>query len=137
MPFTTLTTNVVDDLAQGVSEQTVVPFTSSGVKGTVERVFVHRLGVDDIRYTLDTIQSLESSQENLPCVGLAATRGTDHHKTMLNLLDLVQLQDLADPAFTLDETALGADLADLLAQCIQVDGDIVNTGEYVGQEASQ
>jgi hypothetical protein len=37
---------------------------------------------------------------------------------MLDLLDLVQLEDLRNPALTVDEPALGADFNDLLLEGI-------------------
>lgn len=87
----TLTTNVIDDLTQSVREETIVPFTSCGIKSTVERILVHRLGVNNVGHTLYTVESLEGRQENLPGIGLTTAGWADHHKTMLDLLDLVQL----------------------------------------------
>lgn len=134
MPLAALATNVIDNLTQRVREETVVPLASRRVEGTIERVLVHRLGVDDIRNTFNTIEALESCQEDLPRITLPTARGANHHKTVLNLLDLVELQDLASPAIALDETPLGAHLANLLAKRIQVDRDVVDAREDIGQK---
>ena len=50
---------------------------------------------------------------------------------MLDLLNLVELQYLIDPALAFDEATLGADLADLFTQSVEVDRDILDTGEDV------
>ena len=129
--FTTLTMNVVDDLTQSVNEETVVPLTSSGVKSTIERVLVHSLGVNDIRDALHSVETFQRSQEDLPRITLATAGGPNHHDTVLNLLDLVELQNLVDPALALDQATLSANFANLLAKGVQVDGNVVDAREYI------
>jgi hypothetical protein len=53
---------------------------------------------------------------------------------MLNLLDLVQLENFFYPALSVNKTALSTDFEYLLAQSIQVDGDVVNTREHIREK---
>lgn len=106
VPLAALTTHVIDDLAKSVRKETVIPFTRRRIQSPVERVFVHGFGVDHVRNTFDTIETLKRREQHLPCVALPATRRTNHHEAVLDLLDLVELEDLVGPALALDETAL-------------------------------
>ena len=72
MPLATLSANVIDNLTQGVREQTIVPLASGWVEGTIKRILVHGLRVDDIRDTLNPIEALESGEKDLPRVSLSA-----------------------------------------------------------------
>ena len=63
MPLAALATNVIDNLTQRMREETIVPFASRWVESTIERVLVHRLGVDDIRYTLNAVEAVKSCQD--------------------------------------------------------------------------
>jgi hypothetical protein len=50
---------------------------------------------------------------------------------MLDLLDLVQLQNLGDPPLAIHQAPFGTDLQYLFAQRLQVDRNIVCTGEDI------
>ena len=110
-----LPTNVVHNFTQRVREETVIPLTGSRVKSAIQRVFMHGLGIDHVCDALHSVKTFESRKQHLPCVRLSASRGTHHHQTVLNFLNLVELEDLVDPPLALNEAALGADLANLLS----------------------
>lgn len=48
MPLATFTTHVVDNLTQRVREETILPFASRRIEGTIECILVHRFGIDDV-----------------------------------------------------------------------------------------
>ena len=134
MPLAPLPTDVINDLTQCMCEETIIPFTSGGIQGPVEGILVHCLRVNHIRNTFDPIQAFQGGQKNLPSIRLSRARGTNHHETMLNLLNLVQLQNLVDPAFSLHQSTLSANLANLFAKGIKVDRHVFSTGEYISQQ---
>jgi hypothetical protein len=51
--LTAFTTDVINNLAQGVGEQPVAPFTRRGIERAIQCVFVHGLGVNDIGNSQD------------------------------------------------------------------------------------
>jgi hypothetical protein len=116
VPLPALTTDVIYDLSKDVGKQAVVPFSGGGIQGSVQRILMHRLGVNDIRDTLGTVKPLKGREEDIPGVGLSGTRRADHHETVLDLLDLVQLKDLGDPPLSLYQAALCTNFADLFSQ---------------------
>lgn len=134
MSLAALSTDIIDDLTERMGEQTVVPLAGSRVKSAIQCILVHGLRIDDIRDAFDTVEPLECGQEHLPSIRLAASGRTDHHETVLNLLNLVELENLRDPAFALYEPLLHADLADLFAKGIEVDRDIINAGEHIRKQ---
>lgn len=75
-------------------EEPVGPFASVGVEGPIQMVLTDGLRVDNVGHTLDPLQSLQGLEQHPPCHGLATARGADHHETMVDLGDLVQLQHL-------------------------------------------
>lgn len=135
MAFSALAAHVVDDFAKYVCKETVVPFTRSRVKGAIEIVLVDGFWIDNVRNAFDAIEPLERGQQDVPGVTLAASRGADHHQTMLNLLDLVELQNLRNPTLALNEAPLGANLEDLLLQGIQIHREVVHAWEYISEQA--
>ena len=137
MPLRALSSDVVDNLPKDVSEETVVPFPRRLVERSVESVLVNRLGIDNVGDSLDSVQSFESGEEDLPGLSLSASRGSDHHQSVLNHVDLVELDDLVDPKLSHDEMSFGADLRDLLLESVEVDGDVVDSREDVGEETEE
>lgn len=53
---------------------------------------------------------------------------------MLNILDLVQLEDLLQPDLIGDKIAFVTDCDDVTLEFIEIDRDVVDSGEYVGKE---
>jgi hypothetical protein len=51
--LTAFTTDVINNLAQDMGEQPVVPFTRRGIESAIQCVFVRGLGVNDIGNSLD------------------------------------------------------------------------------------
>jgi hypothetical protein len=98
---------------------------------------VHGLGVNDICNSLCAIEPLKSGKQDLPSVGLPRTRGSNHHETVLDLLNLIELKNLGNPSFSIDKATFRANLENLLAQSIEVDRDIISAGEDIGKQASQ
>ena len=85
LPLAALSTNVVDDFAQSVREQSVAPLASVRVETSVQRLLRDRLGVDDVRNTLDAFDALERLEEDSPCATLARTTRSNHHETVVDL----------------------------------------------------
>jgi len=56
---------------------------------------------------------------------------------VLDLLDLIELKNLGNPSFAINKATFCADLENLLAQSIEVDRNIIGTGEDIGKQASQ
>lgn len=54
-------------------EQAICPFTGVGVQGSVQVVLADCLGVNDMSYTLNTLQSLQGLEQHPPCHGLPTT----------------------------------------------------------------
>jgi len=133
----TFPTNIVDDLSENVGEKTIVPLASCRIECPIQGILVNRFGVDNVGDALSAIQPLKCRQQDFPCIGLSATRRTHHHKTMLNLLDLVELENLRDPSFASNEILLGTDLEDLFAKGVKVDREVVDTRENIGEEAEE
>lgn len=119
-----------------MGEEAVVPLARRRIQRAVERFLRDRLGVDNVRDALDTRQSLESGEEDSPGGRLPRRRRTNHHQAVLDVLDLVQLDDLLQPDLVSDEVSLGADGEDVLLELVEVDGDVVDSGEDVGEEAA-
>jgi hypothetical protein len=137
MPLATFTTHVVNDLSQDMGEETIIPFSCSWIQGSIESIFVHGLRVNNIGNPFDTIQSFQSGKEDLPGIGLPTSRGTNHHQTMLNLLDLIQLENLGNPLLASDQTLLRTDGENLLLQSLEVHWEVVHTREDIGKEAGR
>ena len=135
MTFRTLTANVVNNFPEDMGEKTVVPFARGWVQGSVESVFMHRLRINDVRNTFGPIQTLEGSQKHLPCIGLACTRRTNHHQTVLDLLDLIELENFGNPSLSGDEPPLLADLNNFLAEGLQINRQVVDAWEYIRKKA--
>jgi hypothetical protein len=93
-----------------MGKETIIPFSRSGVKSTVERFFIDGLGIDDVWNTFDTVYPLESGEQDLPCLGLTGTRRSHQHKTMRYILDLIELNDFIDPFIAGDQVLLLANL---------------------------
>lgn len=56
---------------------------------------------------------------------------------MLDVLNLVELNDLLQPDVVGDEMAFGANGEDVLLELVEVDGDVLNAGEDVCEEAAK
>jgi hypothetical protein len=56
---------------------------------------------------------------------------------MLNLLNLIKLKNLGNPSITVDKAAFRANLENLLTQSIEVNRNVVGTGEDIGKQAVQ
>jgi hypothetical protein len=50
-------------------------------------------------------------------------------------LDLVELDDLSNPSFVGDEVSFSADGHDVFFQLVEVDGDVVDSREDIGEKA--
>ena len=120
--FATLTTNIIHDFTKDVGEQTIVPLTRRMVERSIESVLVNCLGINDVGHTLDAVNTLQGRQQDLPSICFAAAGRAYHHETMLNLLNLVQLQDLSDPTLAVDQASLCTNTENLFPQDIQVHG---------------
>lgn len=56
--LSSLATDVIHDLAENMSEETVVPLAGRGVQGTVQRFLLNCLRINHVRNSLDAVQSL-------------------------------------------------------------------------------
>ena len=137
MTLRALCANVVDDLAEDVREEAVVPFASGRIERAVKRLLRNCLWVDNVRDAFDAGQALERGEEDSPCGRLSRCRRADHHQAVLDVLDLVELDDLLQPDLIGDEVPLGAHGEDVLLELVEVDGDIFDSGEDVGEKAEE
>ncbi len=98
MPLARLTPLVLSDLPEHTCEDTISPLQSSVVQSTVQLVLSDCLRVDHVALPFHLVSPLHGVHEHLPSLGLAAPRRTNHHQTMVQSLDLIQLQHLLDEA---------------------------------------
>ncbi|GKT85477.1 hypothetical protein Ct61P_03327 [Colletotrichum tofieldiae] len=124
-----LASEVVDNLSQDAGKETVRPLTCSGVKVSVQRLLGHDLGVDDVLHALNALDLLEGIEQKGPGSGFARTGVTDHHHTVVDLLDLVQLKDLRHPRIVDDQLSLVCEGSDGLLELMQVGGDVLDARE--------
>ena len=54
---------------------------------------------------------------------------------MLNVLNLVQLNHLSKPSFVRNEMSLCTDSCDMLFELVEVDGNVIDSREDIGEEA--
>jgi hypothetical protein len=130
-----LRTHVVHNLAEDVREESIVPLAGRRVERPVQRLLRDGLGIDHVRDAFGTRETLECGEEDAPGGRLSRRGGTDHHQSVLDVLDLVELDDLLKPSLVGDEVLLGADGDDVLLELVEVDGDVVDPREDVGEEA--
>ena len=79
---------------EDVCEETISPFSGVGVQHTIESLLAHGLGVNDMCHTLHSLKALQGLQQYTPGCWLARATGPHHHKTMVEVADLVQLEHL-------------------------------------------
>lgn len=137
MSFSAFPAHVVDDFTEDMGKKTVIPFSSSRIECPIKCFLVHRFGIDDVSDTLDAVKSLKSSEQDFPGICFASARRSNHHETVLDLLNLVKLEDLCNPAFTVNQTTFNANFEDLLPELVEINRHIIDTREDIGQEAAR
>ena len=124
------TTQVVDNLAENAREQTIGPLTGSAVEAAVKAFLGHDLRVNDMADTLDAIDSLQSSQKGSPSVGFTRTRATNHHDTVMQVLNLIELQDLCHPSIGCNQVALLDHFVERFTKSLQRCRNVLNAREH-------
>mmetsp|Transcript_40202 Transcript_40202/g.45967 ORF Transcript_40202/g.45967 Transcript_40202/m.45967 type:complete len:475 (-) Transcript_40202:626-2050(-) len=137
MTFAALTSNIVENLSQDLGENTISPFQSGRIQPTIQFFLVDSLGIDNVRFSLDSINTLDGFHENLPTGSLTTTNGSDHHNTMLQVLDLIQLQCLLQEFVIGNDVVHLGDLLDGVCQHFVLDGNDFRSGENTRQQVGQ
>lgn len=99
MSFAGFSSLIFSDLSQDSGEDAVSPFEGGVVKTTIELILGDRLGIDDVALSFDFVSSFQGVDQYLPGLGLSTTGRTDHHQTMVESLNLIELQHLLNKAF--------------------------------------
>ena len=131
VPFRILTTEIVHNLSQNTGKQTVSPFSSGAVKISIECFFRHNLGVNDVGDTFNTFNALQRLQEDLPRRRFTSSRLANHHNTMVDTLDLVELKCLRDPHLTIHIMLFLSNLTNGSCKLIKVRWHIFHTLEIL------
>lgn len=75
-------------------EETIGPFACVRVENTVQRFLRDGLWIDDVGHTFDTLELFQCFEKYFPCSRFAGTTWTNHHQTMIQIGNLIQLQHL-------------------------------------------
>ncbi len=133
MSLWALAVNIVDNLAQDVCEETIVPFAGSGIWCTIESFITYGFGVDYIGNTFCAVQPFEGRQQHSPSICFTCPWRANHHEAVLNFLDLIKLQNLVHPLVACRQLPLVTDIDDVLAQNFEIHRNVVNPWKHVGQ----
>lgn len=77
-----------------VCEESISPLSSVRIQHSVQRFLADGFGINDMCDSLHSLKVLQGSQQDPPGCALTGPTGSDHHQTMVQVADLVQLQYL-------------------------------------------
>lgn len=132
-----LTSLIFCDFSQYTCEDTISPFKSCRIKSTVQLVLVNCFWIDDICFSLYFVCLLHGLHQQLPCFGLSATWWANHHKPMMQSLDLEQLQHLLNEFLFGQQECLAAYFRQVFSESRFQNGWDRWTWEDTSEECSQ
>ncbi|KAI6769165.1 hypothetical protein HG531_010269 [Fusarium graminearum] len=107
-----------------VIEYTVQVFNPFRVHVTIED--------DPMSFRVLTTEVVDDLSQNAGEQTICPFTVTNHHNTMVDFLNLVQLEDLGHPKFVDHEVTFGSKGSDSVFQCYKVGRDILHAREAVG-----
>lgn len=86
-------------LPKNVRKEAVGPLASIGVQHSVQGLFADGFRIDYMRHSLHSLKTLQGFEQHSPGSTFTRTAGTHHHKPVVEIRDLIQLEYLSENCF--------------------------------------